>query len=152
MRLPPAAQWDKRIDGLEDTRKLCADYERSLLPPGTAVPRVGQVWETVRDCEVDFIAWFAFGDRGAAQGGRARLPQGERVRIRAVDDTERPLQVTSVPLRYEALHASIVPDEIRRAPGYMEFSLVLRTARTICCWRGEPGYFNELFILVEDVA
>src|SRR5712692_497329 len=57
MRLPPPPKWDRTTDGLEDAHKWAADYQRSLLPPGVVFPREGQIWETVRDCEVRFVAW-----------------------------------------------------------------------------------------------
>lgn len=84
-------------------------------------------------------------------GGRARLQQGERVRILTPDDP-KPIQVTFQPVRYHELHESIVPHDIRNTPGYQHYVLSLRTAYTVCCLREETGYFHELFRLVEDVT
>ena len=149
-----------------DFLRRSLDYERLLLPPDTAFPRVGQIWETVRDCEVHFQAWRtvrvsnAWPSQAAAPsiktiqapftGGNVQLQQGERVRIDALDDADRPLQVTFVPLRYDELHLVIVPKDERRTSS--RYVLTLRTAYTVCCSRDEKGFFNELFRRVDDAA
>ena len=148
MILPPPPKWDRTTDGLEPAQKWAADYERSLLPPGIAFPREGQIWETVRDCEVRFVAWIP---RTILPSGMARLRRGERVRILTLDDP-RPVRVPFQPVRYQELHESIVPQDIRSRPGYEHYILSLRIARTLCCLHDEPGFFHELFRLVEDVA
>ena len=94
------------------------------------------------------MAWIP---KNILQGGRARLPQGERVRILAQDDP-KPLRVTFQPVRYHELHESIVSRHVRGLPGYQHYVLSLSTAYTVCCLREETGYFLELFRLVEDVA
>jgi len=148
MILPPPPKWDRATDGLEDACQWAWAYERSLLPPDILFPRTGQIWEVVRDCDVHFIAWIP---KTILPGGTARLQQGERVRIVTLDDP-KPIQVRFQPVRYHELHESIVPADIRSQPGYLHYVLCLRIARTICCSRGEPGFFHELFRLVEDVA
>src|SRR5437870_12525288 len=45
------------------------------------------------------------------------LRQGERVHILEAGES-KPIQVSFVPLRYDELHDSIVPEEIRRVSGY----------------------------------
>src|SRR5579859_4043449 len=107
----PPPKWDKTIDGLDngDCARWRQDYQRGLLPPDTAFPREGQIWEALRDCEVGFqalIEWprpkyrklrlsdgseITVADEGAltafASGnprhpfGRTQLSKGERVRI-----------------------------------------------------------------------
>ncbi len=174
MKLPPLPKWNTRTDDIDsvDFLRRAQDYERSLLPVGIVFPRVGQVWETIRDCEVPFQVWFSITAtnvwlpkttsllsglptpptkevQALLPGGKARLAQGERVRIRSVDDPGRPLQVTFVPLRYDELYETIVPADQRRSSSH--YVLVLRTAYTPCCSREEKVYFNELFRLVEDV-
>jgi len=131
-----------------DFLRRSQDYERSLLPPDVIFPRAGQIWATVRDCEVNFMAWVP---KTMLPGGRARLQQGERVRILTLDDP-KPISVTFQPVRYHALQESIVPHDIRNRPGYQRYALSLMTAYTVCCSREEKGYFHELFRLVEDVA
>jgi hypothetical protein len=146
--LPPPPKWDRATDGLESAYKWAADYERSLLRPGIVFPREGQIWEALCDCEVRFGAWIP---RTILPSGMARLQRGERVRILTLDGP-RPIQIQFQPVRYHELHASIVPVEIRSQPGYQYYVLSLRLARTLCSLRDEPGFFHELFQLVEDVA
>src|SRR5213082_1415041 len=110
MKLPPAPKWNKITDDIDsvDYLRRAQDYERALLPPDIAFPRAGQVWEAVRDCEVWFRVLFSMTAAPnvwlfkptsllsglpspptkelQALGGKARLQQGERVRIRSVDD------------------------------------------------------------------
>lgn len=162
-------KWDRAIDGLEEAGKWAIEIERSRLPSGMIVPRVGQVWETLRDCEVAFRPCFSQGQTeigGASKmrygpvpfrlmlGGKARLPYGERIRIVGLDDNDRPLHVTFQPLRYAESHAQIVPEEIRRTPGYVGYELSVKSAKTIADFSKEicQTYFNEAFRLVKDLA
>lgn len=145
--IPPAPKWDRTVDGVQDGFRWAADYERSLLPPGLVFPRAGQVWEPVRDCDVRFVAFIP---RTILPSGLARLRRGERVRIQPGES--KPIQVHFQPVRYEELEPVIVPEDIRNRPGYHYYWLTLRIARTPCCLYEEPGFFHELFHLVEDVA
>ena len=139
------------------------DSERSRLPAGIVFPRVGQVWETIGECEVQFqvrfnisatSAWLFKPGRSAKevqallQGGKATLAQGERVRIEEVDDPEKPLYVTFVPVRYKELYEVIVPVEHRIPSSH--YVLAMRTAYTPYCVREERAFFTELFRLVGD--
>jgi hypothetical protein len=150
MKLPPVPKWNKTTDDIDtaDFLRRSQDYERSLLPPDLNFPRTGQIWEVVRDCEVNFMAWVP---KTILPGGKARLQQGERIRILTLDDP-KPIHVTFQPVRYHELHGSIVPQDIRSRPGYQYYVLSLRTAHTVCCLGRETGYFHEIFRLVEDVA
>src|SRR2546428_12720368 len=145
MKLPPLPKWNKTTDDIDtaDFLRRLQDYEWLLLPPNIIFPRTGQIWEAVRDCEVDFIAWIP---KTVLPNGRARLRQGEQVRILPLDDP-KPIRVTFQPVRYHELHESIVPHDIRSWPGYQYYLLSLRTAYTVCCMREETGYFHELFRL-----
>ncbi len=147
MKLPPPPKWDRGIDGPEDAWKWAADYERSLLPGDIIFPHAGQIWEAVRDCEVNFIALIP---KTILPGGRTRLEERERVRI--LTDDPKPIHVTFQPVRYHELHPSIVPQDIRNRPGYLYYWLSLRIARTPSCLHEEPGFFHEIFRLVEDVV
>ena|SRR2546427_3224625 len=150
IKLPPIPKWNKTTDDIDskDFVQRSQDYERSLLPLDISFPRTGQIWESVSDCEVNFITWPLM---GIFAGGGARLCKGERVRILTLDDP-KPISVTFQPVRYHELHERIVPHDIRNRPGYQRYALSLRTAYTVCCSREEKGYFHELFRLVEDVA
>jgi hypothetical protein len=98
---------------------------------------------------VHFYVWIPNGT--IMPGGKTRLPQGERVRIMTLD-APKPLLIRFQPIRYDELHESIVPADIRGQPGYSHYVLCLKIARTSCCLQDEPGYFHELFRLVADAA
>ena len=138
----PFPKWNKAVEGLEEAGKWALDIERSLLPQGIMFPRKGQIWEAVRDCEVN---WVAFIPRTILPAGRVWLQHGERVRI--LTDEPRPIHVHFEPVRDSELH--IVPQDIRNRPGYQYYWLSLRIAKTPCCLHEEPGFFHELFRLVE---
>ena len=114
------------------------DYERSLLPAGIVLPLDVQVWEVVDECDAHVHYIFA---TPASSGGRGRLVSGERVRIMTGDIDPKPIVVSFLPLRYDELHDSLVPPDVRSAPRYTNYALSVKTA-----------YFNERFRLVEDVA
>jgi len=169
--LPPL-KWDKTNDGLDvgDFARWLVEYERSHLPADTLFPRPGQVWETVRDCQVSFEACMAssgprfskvrlpngvavtlFGLARLAHSfpfGTARLEKEERVRVLE----SAALGVNLQPLRYEELEGNIIPQELRAAPGYRGYRLYVKTARPKCCLHPEAVYLNEDFRLVEEVA
>ena len=149
--LPPVPKWSKTTDDLDsgDFVRRVLDYERSLLPRNIMFPRADQVWETVRNCEVHYHTWGSCPP--VLTGGRARLQQGERVRILPLDDP-RPFYVTFRPVRYQALQESTIPDDVRSNAGYSHYVLSLRLARTVCCPYEELGYFPDLFRLVEHAA
>ncbi|MGO8927498.1 MAG: hypothetical protein ACLQU3_11480 [Limisphaerales bacterium] len=160
----PAAfpKWNRVIDGLSDAGKWALDIERSRLPDDIAVPRAGQVWATVRDCQVSFRVSISHQVSAADSArflqdfarlfGVARLRRGERVRILGVDDPNKPLRVTFQPVRCQDLQESIVPEDVRRSRGYVGHELSLKTAKTLPDLGKEPfqTYFNEAFRLVED--
>jgi len=162
-------QWDKAVDGLEEAGKWAIEIERARLPSDMQVPRVGQIWETVRDCEVPFRPCFAQDQSpdGWARtkhfaalpwklmfGGEAEVRQGERIRVIGVDNPIKPLEVRFQPLRYDELQAGIVPEEVRCAPGYVGYEFSTKTAKTLPDFgKGPCGtYFNEAFRLVADAV
>jgi hypothetical protein len=148
MKLPPIPKWNNATDDIDSTDLLrrSRDYERSLLPPDIVVPRAGQIWEAVRDCDVHVRKWI-IGPRVPVLWRDTRLSQGERVRISTLDDP-KPLEIRFVPVRYAELHDSISPHSLR-------YDLWLKIARpwsvlpTVTC---EPGYFSELFRLIKEVC
>jgi hypothetical protein len=160
-------KWDKAVDGLEEAGKWAIELERARLPSGMVAPRVGQVWETVRDCEVGLRPHFVSREHYMAETkqaaaatwrlmmlcGLARLRQGEKIRIVGLDDEKKPLHVTFQPVRYNELHAGIVPEDVRQAPEYAGYELSVKTAKTMADFakRASQTYFNEAFRLVEDV-
>jgi dihydroneopterin aldolase len=53
----------------------------------------------------------------------------------------QPVVVSFLPVRYDELHDSLVPPDIRDTPRYKKYMLSVKT-----------GYFYEHFRLIEDVA
>jgi hypothetical protein len=145
--LPPAPQWDRTIDGLEDGFKWAQDYERSFLPPDIVFPESGEIWEAVRRCEVNFVAFIP---KTILPAGKAWLEPGEQVRV--LTDKPKPVHINFQPVRYDELHLSIVPEEIRNRPGYLYYWLSLRIAHTPCCIHKETGFFSELFRPVQAMG
>jgi hypothetical protein len=168
-------KWNVAVDGLEDAGKWAMEIERSRLPPDSMLPRQGQVWEAVVDCEVIFRGCFCNSPKPGTPEflflqslihatpaelipfsgfGTARLQRGERVRI--LEAGPRPIRVSFTPLRYDELHESLVLEEVRRHPCYSGYILRLKTARTISdlCTIGGRRFasFVEAFHLMEDAA
>jgi hypothetical protein len=174
MKLPPVPKWNPVTDDFNaaDFVLLAQAYDRSLLPAGIVFPRAGQVWEAVRDCEVS--VWTRRTNPGPAlskvelpngvtvtMSGPAKpelcipwcngwLRKGERVRVLELNDP-KPLTVNLRPLRYDALHGSLIPLELRTAAGYVGYWLSVSTARPKYTVHKSGVYLNEDFTLVEDV-
>lgn len=152
---PLAPKWDRAVDGLDlrDCMRRAREFERSRLPSGIVFPREGQIWRAVRDCEIGFMAWFMKApdlQRGQAPFfpcGIARLSRGEEVRILALDDP-RPLTVSFVPVCYAELQEDLVPEHVRRLPGYSHYQLTAPTARTFGIEK-RTDYFTDCFQLME---
>jgi hypothetical protein len=128
--LPPIPKWNDLTDDIDgaDYMKRSEDFERSLLPKDLVVPREGQVWEVVRDCEV---AGRRLRENRTTFLGKVPLRKGERVRILPLDHP-KPLQVSFQ----------------RLAPDQANYLLWVRTARTVPGQGEDTAYFNELFRLV----
>ena len=174
MKLPPFPRWNKVTDDLDssDLLRRIQDYERSQLPNTIIFPRAGQVWETVRDCEVGVFPCIIYPRQRVAKlqllNGltvtmadaaslpvrffckRARLQKGERLRVIDLCEGARPLMVHLRPVRYDELHESIVPAQLRAAVGYTGYTLLLRTARPSVCMFPDTVYLNDDFKLVEE--
>jgi hypothetical protein len=105
----------------------------SIPPP---FPRGGQIWEVTDGCDAQiqylFTAPITF-------SGSGRLTAGERVRIEVTDP--QPIVVRFLPVRYQELHDSLVPADIRDTPRYQKYLLSVKTE-----------YFHEHFRLIGDVA
>jgi|SRR6185295_11681040 len=101
-------------------------------------PRGGQIWEVTVGCAVQidylFTAPITF-------SGSCQLAAGERVRIAAGTANPQPAVVGFLPVRYDELHTSLVPPDVRETARYKAYTL-----------EAETGYFCEHFRLVEDVA
>lgn len=106
------------------------DYERSQLPPGTIFPLAGEVWTAVVECQVQVHYVFA---APVSNSGTGMLAAGEKVRVMGGVEP-RPIVVSFLPLRYDALHTSLVPEDVLCEPRYTNYALSLDTA-----------VFNEYF-------
>lgn len=101
-------------------------------------PREGQIWEAIDVCDAHiqylFTAPITF-------SGSGRLAAGEQVCITTKMTDPQPMDVSFVPVRYDELHESLVPMDIRDTPRYKKYTLSVKTE-----------YFHEHFRLIEDVA
>lgn len=109
-----------------------------VMSKPASVPRGGQIWEVTDGCDTQiqylFTAPITF-------SGSGRLAAGERVCIMTGTTDPQPIVVSFLPVRYDELHESLVPPEIRDTPRYKKYLLSVTTA-----------YFHEHFRLIEDVA
>jgi hypothetical protein len=101
------------------------------------IPRRGQIWEVTDGCDAQiqylFTAPITF-------SGSCKLAAGERVCIATETTDPQAAVVSFLPVRYDELHDSLVPPDIRDTPRYKEYTLSVMTE-----------YFSEHFRLVEDV-
>ena len=102
----------------------------------TSLLRAGQVWEATDGCEAQVQYLF---NAPVTFSGSGRLTAGERVRILAVSAGPQPALVSFLPVRYDELHDSLVPPDIRDTPRYKKYMLSVK-----------GDYFHEHFRLVED--
>jgi hypothetical protein len=100
-------------------------------------PRGGQIWEAIDDCDAHvqylFTAPITF-------SGSGRLTAGERVRIMTGTTDPHAAVVSFLPVRYDELHDSLVPADMRNTPRYKKYMLSVQT-----------GYFYEHFRLVGEM-
>src|SRR5262249_2309364 len=136
-----------------------------LLPANLVFPRAGQIWETLRMCEV-----YGRPCRNTPLGVKVKLRPAERVRILPLDDP-KPLSIvfeTVVTLeehRITVPHVPVLPPD--HTPPFLfpkgwkpstlpqdcsRCELSMRTAPTFPFSRDGSAYFNDTFRLVQDVA
>jgi len=101
-----------------------------------SIPRNGQVWEVTDGCDAQVQYLF---NAPITFSGDCRLSAGERVRIVAEATDPQATLVRFVPVRYDELHESLVPRDIRDTPRYKKYLLVV-----------SAGYFHEHFKLIAD--
>jgi len=99
-------------------------------------PRKGQIWEVIDGCDAQiqylFTAPITF-------IGSGTLTAGERVSVMSETTDPPPAVVSFLPVRYDELHDSLVPLEIRGTPRYKKYMLSVKIE-----------YFHEHFRLIED--
>jgi hypothetical protein len=137
------------------------EIERSRLPCDVQFPRVGEIWTVVRDCYVAFrplfggaeFAWRPSMAIRFIDGGLAQLSKGEVIRVLGPAEA-RPVSVRFSPVRYDELHASIVPEETRKLPGYRGYELQVKTAKTVPDFSkgSSQTYFTEAFRLLANAS
>jgi hypothetical protein len=111
----------------------------SKPPPPPPVPRPGQIWEVITDgCEAHIQYLFT---APITYSGVGKLPAGEKVRIttETADAVPPPTLVSFLPIRYDELHDTLVPPDIRNTPRYKKYLLSLKTES-----------FHRHFRLIED--
>jgi hypothetical protein len=101
-------------------------------------PRGGQIWEVTNECDAQIQYLFS---APITLSGSGRLAAGERVCIVNETTDPPPAVVSFLPVRYNELHDSLVPPDIRDTPRYKKYMLSLETR-----------FFHEYFRLIEDVA
>jgi hypothetical protein len=101
-------------------------------------PRKGQIWEVIDGCDAHIDYLFT---APVTFDGSGRLAAGEQVRILTENTDPQPVSVSFLPVRYEELHDSLVPADIRETPRYKKYLLSVKTE-----------YFHEHFRIVQDVT
>jgi hypothetical protein len=141
--LPPVPKWNPVTDDIDsaDFFRRLQDHERSLLPANLVFPRVGQIWETLCDCQVPVLRRMV-SPKGPFIWPNVGLRRGERVRILALDHA-KPLRV-----KFEPIGNPELPETTE--PGNLGDEYWLRTACTVPVPGVKTVYFNELFRLVGD--
>ena len=69
-------KWDNAVDGLESAGKWAMEIDGSRLPSRIVFPRVGQVWKTLRDCEINFRPCFCYSRTEIGAGGQRATCSG----------------------------------------------------------------------------
>lgn len=103
-----------------------------------SIPRAGQIWEAIDGCDAQILYLFT---APITFSGAGKLAAGERVSIVTEASDPQPVIVRFLPVRYQELHDSLVPSDIRNTPRYKKYLLWVKT-----------DYFHEHFRLVEDVG
>lgn len=101
-------------------------------------PRKGQIWEVIDGCDAEIQYLFS---APITFSGSGRLAAGERVCVTTETTDPSPAVVSFLPVRYDELHDSLVPSDIRDTPRYKKYLLSVKVE-----------YFHEHFRLVGDVA
>jgi O-acetyl-ADP-ribose deacetylase (regulator of RNase III) len=104
----------------ENARKL----EDALLPKGLIFPKGGEVYEALRDVEINYSTYFMAPYSG---GDKTILPKGERVFIHT-PDKQRPTGYYCTPLNYSGIEKAIIPAATLNDPAYTDYSLSLKTS------------------------
>jgi hypothetical protein len=101
-------------------------------------PRKGQIWEVTDACDAQIEYLFS---APLTFSGSGRLTAGERVCISAGTTESQSMVVSFLPVRYEQLHESLVPSDVRNTPRYKAYTLSVKTE-----------YFYEHFRFIKDAA
>ena len=117
-------KWSKAVDGLENAGEWAIEIERARLPSGFAFPREGQVWEAIRDCEIQFWprVW-----KQPMKLENVEIKAGEKVQVVHIDGL-KPVFVSFVALRGSV---PVPANQSFKVDGLSECALQLKTARTV---------------------
>ncbi len=127
-----ACRFSRRGSALDRQAAIC------VMSKPASVPHRGQIWEVTDGCDAQIQYLFS---APITFSGSCRLTAGERVCITTETTDPQPIVVSFLPVRYDELHDSLVPPDIRDTPRYKKYMLSVTT-----------GYFYEHFRLIEDVA
>lgn len=132
--MPPG--WNKTYDDLMAEMKCgkrpsigraeidwATQYEKSLLPPNIRFPKVGEIYESAQDTDVQFEIYFS---APITNSGNGRLFTGERVRIIFISPESKPIWAFAAPVQYRAVERRFVQKALREPP-YSHFRVVLKT-------------------------
>jgi hypothetical protein len=136
IRTPPAPPgWNKTIQDVFDEAKKSGsivgspevdwarDYERSLTPLGTRFPKMGDIYEAIRDVEVSYLTSWSAPFTG---GGSGVLKRGEQVLVNC-EPLARPIAANAKAINYTHVEEEMVPEGDRSNKKYAGFYFVLRT-------------------------
>src|SRR5262245_15374932 len=100
------------------------EREKASLRAWARFPRDGEVYEALRDIEVDFVTHWSAPFTG---GGKGRLPAGTHVRVIVLSDDPEPIGVYAKAVNRPTLEQELVPAADRHAEKYAGFSLCIDT-------------------------
>jgi len=136
VRLPPSSRRGVGLAGGGSPRVSVAGND--IMNQASCFPREGQIWEAIDSCETQIHYLF---NAPITFSGSVRLIAGERVSIMADIAEPNPDFVRFLPVRYDELHNSLVPADVRETPRYQKYILSVKAE-----------YFHQHFRLIQNAA
>lgn len=100
------------------------EYELRQIPDGIRFPKMGDVYESLKDQTVDYLTAWAAPYTGS---GKGTLLKGEKVWIDSAPGDKKPIGVYALPLEYDVIEQRMVPQEERENPKYGGFYFHFKT-------------------------
>lgn len=128
-RLRPP-DWNRTIDDLMAEKRTISgeeiewarSYERDQLRAWVRFPRNAEIYEALRDVEVNYLVHWQAPYTG---GGTGTVHQGTRVRVSVGDRDPQPISVYADPLDGGELERRLVSEDERGSKKYGGFSLCI---------------------------